>query len=653
MTTISRQNDKSKILNRLVWFFVAVTVVSFVLAIVQPQLPTGPRGLMTLQGELTPPPSPQPNQTMLAIGFAVALVVLFGSSAALVGSVRKAGRSPRPQPTQRPGPSQLSQRAIRRQRRKLAKEQRRRRKDIKVTAMALRRDIQNSLATSGFRYVYKTQGAVKMSRKVRLSPVICTSDSVYYRIAKRPQNTQLTDYLEPEVAQNISLDIGRFTQIFPEPSLGGVWIQVDLKSGVSGIPTKFPWHDEVNEQNALDLLPKTKKWKVPIGLAENRQFVNMDMSQSESPHLLVAGSTGTGKSVFMNQMLCTLISRNDPAMLKLLLIDLKGGLEFWPYEQIPHLWRDPVIRADEVSEALQMVIREKERRFTLFRQARVKNIKGWNKTQRNKVPYIYVFFDEIQNLMLQSKLKRAVEGLIVDLAAQGRALGIQLVLCTQYPNRDVVSSIIKANIPNRMVFQTDETGSKVCLGNEAASRIPGKGRAIFRFGNKQTQVQAPLIADEQITAVITSLTTSDAADAGHEKTVVTANDLFAVSIHSLNGKFSRRALYEQFGGAAGPVSQPFIGEVTSQYQYNPTEQGPVIEFEGGRYILHEIRLSRQMQGNWLIPVNGHLPQSADEVAAAAEAAFAVDFQAVNEAVNFVANVVNRESSVKFHYWEEE
>jgi hypothetical protein len=497
------------------------------------------------------------------------------------------------------------ERHVERLRRDHEKAEKRRLKEIKRVSKGIRKDLIAALARIGFTYIYQRQGAVAKASKPKIRHVLYGKDALWFRIDQMPFRTQATQLLEEDVSENLALSIGREIRVISQTDIG-VWIQVSLKSGISAIPKYFAWHSKRTDQNAAELLPKTRPWTIALGMTENRKFVYEDARRF--PHLIVAGATGGGKSVFMNQMLCSLLQRLTPDQLEIVLIDLKGGLEFWPYREIPHLRREVVTKAGQVPDALVEIMTEKERRFAMLRNHGHKDIRGWNSTQRQKMPYVLILFDEIANLMLNSKLKRKVEALVQDLAAQGRALGLHMVLCTQVPSKAVLNTIIRGNIPARVVFATDHTGSMVALGNQAAAHLPPGGRMIYRrSASNQMECQAPMITEKQIESVIESL------DQPEERNQSVPERLFYESLDNLAGKFSYRALYDALGGE---IPQHEIKSVAQEYSYSFEERGPVIELNRNgnesRYILAPVN---RRGDRHLLPVNGRLPADLEEVEA--------------------------------------
>lgn len=494
-----------------------------------------------------------------------------------------------------------------------ARDQKRRDREIERVARDLHPQIIRALVGMKFAWTYERQGASMKMIKPKIRDCLYEDDAIYFRINSMPYGSKLTDLLEADVAKNMSLVIGRECRFIESTDIG-VWLQVGLKSGLAAIPRFFPWKSDKTTENALEQLPKTKPWAVAMGVTNNRKLIYADAR--DWPHLLVAGATGGGKSVFLNQMLCSLLLRNSPSSLQLVLIDLKGGLEFWPYEGVPHLRRPVVFQRHEVPGALQEIIDEKERRFHLFRNAGVKDIKGWNATanRHNKLPRIFVLFDEIANLTLDNSLKGAVDALMGDVAAQGRALGIHLVLCTQVPNKSVLTRLVLSNVTARVGFNSDFAGSMLIMGNGRLAQIPPGGRMIYRQSNTVVECQAPMITEKQITETVGKIIAGE----GQADEEILPETLFTKSILDLGGNFAADVMYDALGG---DVAHGYIRDVAARYLYTPETQGPVLDVAGGKYILAAVGVGG---GRRLLPVNGHLPATRKELRELAKNAILLD-----------------------------
>lgn len=216
------------------------------------------------------------------------------------------------------------------------------------------------------------------------------------------------------------------------------------------------------------------------------------------PHLLVAGQTGSGKSVMVNDILTSLLYRNSPADLKLILVDPKR-VELKPYDDIPHLLTPVITEPEKCISALKWTVAEMERRYKALAEAKRRNIMEYNSLKKEEgMPYIVIVIDELADLMMMAA--RDVEALIVRIAQKARAVGIHLVLATQRPSVDVITGLIKANVPARIAFTTvSQIDSRTIIDGVGAEKLLNKGDMLLRTAEmpKATRVQAALIEDEE------------------------------------------------------------------------------------------------------------------------------------------------------------
>ncbi len=224
------------------------------------------------------------------------------------------------------------------------------------------------------------------------------------------------------------------------------------------------------------------------------------------PHLLIAGTTGSGKSVGINAMILSLLYRNDPDHLKLMLIDPKM-LEFASYEDIPHLITPVITEPAKAIAALANMVGEMERRYKLMAKARTKNIENYNEkvklTGDEPFPYIVVIIDELADLMMNGG--KEVELSIARLAQKSRACGIHLIVATQRPSVDVVTGLIKANLPSRLSYRVGQRiDSKVILDQVGAESLLGRGDGLFTppGATGLVRIHAPWNSEEEIEAVV-------------------------------------------------------------------------------------------------------------------------------------------------------
>lgn len=241
---------------------------------------------------------------------------------------------------------------------------------------------------------------------------------------------------------------------------------------------------------------------VPLGLGSGGEPVMADLSRM--PHTLVAGSTGSGKSVCMNAIISGLIMTKTPLELRLIMIDPKR-VELTPYQGIPHLYHPVIVEADRAVVVLRSLVDEMMGRFRQLEQAGVKNISSYNEKSDVKMPYLVILVDELADLMLTAA--GDVERLLVRLAQLGRATGVHLVVATQRPSVDVVTGLIKANFPSRISFAVmSQIDSRTILDSVGAEKLLGRGDMLYMPIDKPkpSRVQGAFLNDQEIESVVTS-----------------------------------------------------------------------------------------------------------------------------------------------------
>ena len=229
---------------------------------------------------------------------------------------------------------------------------------------------------------------------------------------------------------------------------------------------------------------------------------------SQMPHLLIAGSTGSGKSVFINSLLSCLIMQNTPETLRLLLIDPKR-VELTPYNGIPHLISPVLVETDRVVAVLKALIQEMQNRYRKMEEVGARNIISYNEQSDQKMPYLLIAVDELADLMMTSSFD--IEQSLCRLAQLGRATGIHLIIATQRPSVDVITGLIKANFPSRISFSvTSQIDSRTILDSNGAEKLLGKGDMLYlaREGSKPERIQGAFLSDKEIRNVVTSWQTS-------------------------------------------------------------------------------------------------------------------------------------------------
>ena len=244
--------------------------------------------------------------------------------------------------------------------------------------------------------------------------------------------------------------------------------------------------------------------KLPIALGKSISGSPIIADLTSMPHLLIAGTTGSGKSVCINTIISSLLFKHNPDICKFILIDPKM-LELSSYEGIPHLLTPVITDAKKATAALSWTVREMENRYKLMSSEGVRNIDGYNQKHKIKMPYIIVVVDEMSDLMLISG--KEIENCVQKLSAMARAAGIHIIMATQRPSVDVITGTIKANFPTRISFQvSSKIDSKTILGEQGAEQLLGKGDMLFMSSaNKIFRIHGPYMSENEIEKVTSFL----------------------------------------------------------------------------------------------------------------------------------------------------
>lgn len=270
---------------------------------------------------------------------------------------------------------------------------------------------------------------------------------------------------------------------------------------------------EVPNRKAADVrlhgILNAKQWKnvtTPLSFAVGKDIAGDAVvgELSKMPHLLIAGQTGSGKSVMINTLLTSLLYRNSPSDMKLILVDPKQ-VEMAPYEDIPHLLTPVITQPEKCISALKWAVNEMERRYSLLAEEKVRDIKSYNERKARdgeSMPYIVIVIDELADLMMLAA--RDVEALIVRLAQKARAVGIHLVLATQRPSVDVITGLIKANVPARIAFTVaSQVDSRTILDQIGAEKLLGQGDMLMLTPSmsKPKRIQGAWVTDDEVVKI--------------------------------------------------------------------------------------------------------------------------------------------------------
>ncbi|MDZ5781860.1 FtsK/SpoIIIE family DNA translocase [Marinococcus luteus] len=268
----------------------------------------------------------------------------------------------------------------------------------------------------------------------------------------------------------------------------------------------------VTLREVLESLEKKDDHVLDVALGRDISGEPILASLHKMPHLLVAGATGSGKSVCINGIITSILMRARPHEVKLLMIDPKM-VELNVYNGIPHLMAPVVTEPKKAAQALKKVVAEMERRYDLFSHTGTRNLEGYNEWIRKQndkggakqpeLPYIVVIVDELADLMMVASSE--VEDAITRLAQMARAAGIHMIIATQRPSVDVITGVIKANIPSRIAFGvSSQTDSRTILDSGGAEKLVGKGDMLFSpiGSNKSTRVQGAFVSDHEVEQVV-------------------------------------------------------------------------------------------------------------------------------------------------------
>ena len=388
---------------------------------------------------------------------------------------------------------------------------RRKRHPLELETERLANVVQHQLTRLNLAYRQKIDGVVHTQQVEFVQPLIAypTELKLEIDVQRLPRGVHITDLRDAKLLETLSVACKH--PVRAEHKRGaGFWYVIERD-----IRAKIPANVRMSDM-LVD--PKAHPLTVPFGVGEHgkKRFENI----RDLPHLLIAGATGRGKSVFVNALVGTLLHRLSPDMLKLVLVDLKGGMELGIYEDLLHIsgYIDVNTRFPQLLIHLQT---EMERRAGLMKK-QARDVDEYNAMvdRADRLPYIVLVVDEIANAMLlkqritltradgstyKDTVKAATEALLADLAARARATGIHLIISTQRPSVDVITGLIKANFPCRVAFGTaSEIDSRVIIDDAGAYGLP-VGRCLFRREMELLELQAPYMSTAQVKKLIRAI----------------------------------------------------------------------------------------------------------------------------------------------------
>lgn len=564
---------------------------------------------------LAPPPRSGLGLAAVIGGGALVLVPLAG---VLVLAVRRgnllqlavAWRAQRNSPQQR----ELAQ---------LRKEQKKRqateRKQLRQIAKHLARVTTDVLTGVKYCHIYRNQHGRKKVQKVSFTnAIVIGGEQILLRLGRVPYghtrwelfaNAPGSGANRPVesgtavvswYATELYLALGRQVEIVFYEDLG-IFFQIGLKQGIAGVPKRVWWRDPEGKKFSMmegdplnegkggmrdaEKYPGTRLY-FPVGLGRNRAVIRKDLRNQ--PHLIVSGTTGSGKSNFLNQMICTWLERNTPATLQLYLIDLKV-VEFAHFlalstddgaEGQKSIVANVVQNEKEATAELEFLYREIERRQQLMKGVCV-NIEGWNQQKPHaRMPYIVCIFDELSLVMLSHdrKLASAAKRFTAKCLAVGRSSGVHMILCTQVINSQIVDMLITANTPGKMIFrQATRSASINALGDGRAwTHLEQSGMGYFCDAQgKEHLVQSPLILESQRDDVIATIL-ERMQGAPEQKSIIV--QAWQYALDNYDGSLRQRDMWEEY-------FRDFIGKdrfqaLIREHFWNAETWQPVLELNG-------------------------------------------------------------------------
>ena len=345
-----------------------------------------------------------------------------------------------------------------------------------------------------------------------------TSFGVDAKVVKARLGPAVTKY---EVKPAVGVKVSKIVNLSDDIALSLAAKDIRMEAPIPGKPfigIEVP-NSEVNVVSFRDVMEsyvenKEKLLEVPLGRDISGNVAVADLTKM--PHLLIAGSTGSGKSVCINGIITSLLMKAKPNEVKLMMIDPKK-VELNVYNGIPHLLTPVVTNPKKAAQALQKAVEEMERRYELFATTGMRNITGYNEYVHEKnaengenqptLPFIVVIVDELADLMMVAS--NAVEDAITRLAQMARAAGIHMILATQRPSVDVITGIIKANVPSRIAFAVSSgTDSRTIIDSNGAEKLLGRGDMLYlpMGQNKPTRVQGAFLSDSEVEKIVSFVT---------------------------------------------------------------------------------------------------------------------------------------------------
>ena len=406
-----------------------------------------------------------------------------------------------------------------------------------------------------------TDGSGKeFTRIPRIERIIFKEDRVLYQIqtsgqniiekamgkwhSELPYNVDIADLVCQETLDNLSAACNRIVSVERSKRGTNLFYAISRLDSPDGIPKRLSY------SKALNWYPVEQHEKTPwiAGVSADRKIITYTFE--DQPHVLIAGSTQSGKSNHVNQMIASLVSMNPPESVRLILIDNKGGIEFTHWQGSQHMLMPVIRQPAQVLPALESTREMMTKRLDLFESVKAKKLSDYNQ-RHTKLPRIVVFIDEMATLLGLGDLTTKIHNELRVISSQGRAVGIHLVICTQHSSVDVLPGWIKTNMTLRMSGKMpSHQASMVILDSVSASALPNiPGRMVVSEGRFETIVQSPFISDDEISLAVKvsreypAPTLSILPEVKKER--FTRDDLLKIVFEVYSGKLSPKRIHDQ------------------------------------------------------------------------------------------------------------
>ena len=411
----------------------------------------------------------------------------------------------------------------------------------------------------GVSEVINRKGKAQVKQVKFCKPFGLTEEALYLKVdlysKNRPGGVKIENLSDENVLKNLGGSLGRRIQSYYDERRGFFYIILRDEN-----TSRMPGHVKYDDLIALRAV-NTSPYAFPLGMGvgKSRHWHNMAKVHS----LAVYGTSGFGKSNFVNVALSTLISQCSPRMMRIALVDFKR-VELSFYKHLPHVLEYQVrddhgetvdkhgfaVDADEASEMFAFLLRELNRRIDLLEKAHVKKISEYNHRNKTRpLPYLYVFIDEWADIATSGKAGQKCVEALSSIARMGRFVGMGFVLCTQVPDKEIIPKQVRVNLLATVAFNVSNIHSSISMmGNKSAFRLSeSPGRYIYQFGPTQMELQAPLITNEKVDEIIAL------AKAGkHYTAEINANDdvtdeeILQWALEKRDGYMSRGSIVAQF-----------------------------------------------------------------------------------------------------------